>query len=461
VTALLVALTIYQKWCHLVTQRAAMRQAVQDKAFDVAMTLADGVAVNEVLLTTMALAPVQGTPREAGAPPLTLAAVARYARERLDSAGAPVDTLFGLFRIDAALARPTAGAIEGLGSLRDPAVRAVVLAFLEKHWARLVAPQVRLSISTRAVRGEPVRLHLARERTPDGRTLALYGVVVPRRSYSARAAKSALAAAQWLMGGIALLGALFVCGATLEMRRQHQLAADRRNFVAAVSHELRTPLAHVAVLSETLLGPGATGEEQQRRWLGVIHREAHRLARLVDNVLLYARGDEHELVLDRRWADACEVVREVAVTMCDVARARHVRLRVDAPEECLAWLDPGALRQVLLNLVDNAVKYGPDGQAVTVAVLPPRAEPAALTLTVTLTVDDQGPGIAAPDRRRIWKPFVRLGDRGGATGGSGLGLAVVRDLVRRHGGRVDVTRAPGGGARFVVELPQPGARAGR
>ncbi len=259
-----------------------------------------------------------------------------------------------------------------------------------------------------------------------------------------------IGAEQWLVAGIAVLGALFIAATILELRRQHQLAEERRNFVAAVSHELRTPLAHMVLLSETMLGPAAQTSEQRYRWLHVIHRESMRLARLVDNVLLHARGEHHELPMERRWVDACDVVDEVVGHMGPAAAARGTRLCGVTPGRCSVYLDPDALRQILLNLIDNAIKYGPDGQTVTITLSPPTPRDPSLSITV----DDQGRGIPARDRRRIWSPFVRLEDRGGATGGSGLGLSVVRDLARRHGGRVEVLDAPGGGARLLLVLPQ-------
>ncbi len=259
-----------------------------------------------------------------------------------------------------------------------------------------------------------------------------------------------IGAEQWLVAGIAVLGALFIAATILELRRQHQLAEERRNFVSAVSHELRTPLAHMVLLSETMLGPVAQTTEQRHRWLHVIHRESMRLARLVDNVLLHARGEHHELPLERRWVDACDVVDEVVGHMGPAASARGARLCGVTPARCSVYVDPDALRQILLNLLDNAIKYGPDGQTVTITLSPPTPRDPALSITV----DDQGRGIPARDRRRIWSPFVRLEDRGGATGGSGLGLSVVRDLARRHGGRVEVQDAPGGGARLLLVLPQ-------
>jgi signal transduction histidine kinase len=269
-----------------------------------------------------------------------------------------------------------------------------------------------------------------------------------------------VARTQWLLGGVAALGACFVAGVMLQLRRRHQLVEARRDFVAAISHELRTPLAHMALLSETLLVPARGDEEAQRaRWLGVIHREAIRLGRLVDNVLLHVRGEHGGHAIDRAWLDLEDVMDDVLASMELAADARAVRLAADYPGDLMVHADMGALRQVLLNLIDNAIKHGPDGQTVAVTVA---IEPATATRApcVVLTVDDEGPGIAPSDRGRVWRPFVRLGDRGGATGGSGLGLSVVRDLVQQHGGRVELRESPGGGVRAVVSLPQPRALAG-
>jgi signal transduction histidine kinase len=123
-------------------------------------------------------------------------------------------------------------------------------------------------------------------------------------------------------------------------------------------------------------------------------------------------------------------------------------------------VDPGALRQILLNLLDNAVKYGPHGQTIVVRVVRGGDE-------VVLSVDDEGPGIPPPDRRRVFDPFERLDRRGAPkTSGAGIGLAVVRDLVIAHAGRVWIEDAPGEGARVgialrAVDAPQRGDRVTR
>ena len=108
-------------------------------------------------------------------------------------------------------------------------------------------------------------------------------------------------------------------------------------------------------------------------------------------------------------------------------------------------LKPDSLRHILLNLLDNAVKYGPDGQTISVSV-------SATTNDVQLVVADQGRGVPSSEREEIWKAFAR-GHAGQATTGSGIGLSIVRDVVAQHGGRAWVDAAPGGGARFTVSLP--------
>jgi len=117
-------------------------------------------------------------------------------------------------------------------------------------------------------------------------------------------------------------------------------------------------------------------------------------------------------------------------------------------------VDAAAIRQIVINFVENALKFGPDGQTVTVRLdlERPAARGDAEGL-LRLSVDDEGPGVPSADRDRIWQPFVRLAEEGGAPAGTGLGLSVVRQLVAELGGRCSVFNVPGGGARFRVELP--------
>ncbi len=117
------------------------------------------------------------------------------------------------------------------------------------------------------------------------------------------------------------------------------------------------------------------------------------------------------------------------------------------------WVDAAAVRQIVINFIENALKFGPDGQTVTVTLDLERPASGGAGGLLRLSVDDEGPGVPPADRDRIWQPFVRLAEGGSAPAGTGLGLSVVRQLVAELGGRWSVCDAPGRGARFRVELP--------
>ncbi len=244
------------------------------------------------------------------------------------------------------------------------------------------------------------------------------------------------------------LTALLLGTAVVQWRREAELTRLRSDFVANVSHELRTPLAQIRMFAETLLLGRVRSDEERRRSLAIIHRETGRLTHLVENLLAATReGGAVPPVVTEHLALA-RLAREVVDGFAPVAAARQVVIRLDADEGAAAHADPNLLRQVLLNLLDNTVKHGPAGQTVRVTVATHEA-------AVRLIVDDEGPGIAPDDRERIFERFTRLRPDSSAAG-AGIGLAVVRDLVGRHGGRVWVEPAPGPvpGSRFVVELPR-------
>ena len=247
----------------------------------------------------------------------------------------------------------------------------------------------------------------------------------------------------WLYGLAAVAAALTVL-AVVQVRREAELARLRGEFISGVSHELRTPLAQIRMFAETLrLGRVRTAEEGTRS-LDIILQESQRLSRLVDNVLSFSRAERGPLALARVPVPVDSLIDEVADSMQPVARAAGSTLRRGTASGCQVRADAGALRQVLLNLVDNALKYGPAGQTVT-------AGATACDGGVRLWVEDQGPGVAAEHAALIWQPFWRSPDA--VQGGSGIGLAIVAELVSLHRGRAFVERARAGGARFVVELP--------
>ena len=259
-----------------------------------------------------------------------------------------------------------------------------------------------------------------------------------------------------MLGGVLLLGFGFAAAAALGLRRQYKLAEARRTFVAAVSHELRTPLAHVNALSETLLLGRAESPEQAERWLRAIHREGRRLSVLTENVLMHARGEQRGVRAAPQWTDIGAVVRDAVSLVEAQAQTRSARIIIGgaAASGVWGWVDATAVRQIVINFIENALKFGPEGQTVTVTLDVMRSSATEGAHDVlSLSVDDEGPGVPRADRDRIWQPFVRLGQLSNAPAGTGLGLSVVRQLVAELGGRWSVCNAPGHGARFCVELP--------
>ena len=248
----------------------------------------------------------------------------------------------------------------------------------------------------------------------------------------------------YLLGLLGLAAALAVV-AVAQLRREGELARLQADFVSSVSHELRTPLAQIKLYLETLrLGRARTDAE--REWsLAHIDRETTRLHYLVENVLRFSRFGRGDTTVATP-ANLAEEVERVVDEFRPLAASRRARLVVTIGARPTLPMRPEALRHVLLNLLDNAVKYGPNEQTVRVGLDVRDGE-------VVLSVTDEGPGVPVREREQIWSPFLR-GAAARSKGGSGIGLTIVREVVEQHGGRCWVEPAsPAGGARFVVTLP--------
>jgi signal transduction histidine kinase len=244
---------------------------------------------------------------------------------------------------------------------------------------------------------------------------------------------------------LAAAAALFVI-ALMQLRREQELIRLRADFVSGVSHELRTPLTQILLFAETLRLGRARSDRERMDAVGIIVEEARRLMQLVDNVLHFARV-ERGIPGPRAAPIALQpVVRETAALFAPLADAVGVTVALELDSGIQAVADASAVRQILLNLLDNALKHGPHGQRIRITL--DRAGGHA-----RLTVDDQGRGVAPADRERVWLPFVRVAASTAPVEGSGIGLAVVRELAQSFGGSAQVGDAPGGGARFVVLLP--------
>ena len=242
-------------------------------------------------------------------------------------------------------------------------------------------------------------------------------------------------------------GFVLVLHDVTELRR---LEVIRRDFVANVSHELRTPLTAIKGYAETLLGPAGDDRETARRFLAVIDRHSERLGRLTDDLLTLADLELGRTPLHLAAVDLEPTVEDVIQILDERAARTDVHLTADVdPDTPPVLADGDRLRQVLINLNDNAIKFTPAGGRVTV-----RAAPGTRPDLVEIAVQDSGIGIPAQDLPRLTERFFRVDKaRSRALGGTGLGLAIVKHLIQAHGGTLDIASSVGQGTTVRVVLP--------
>ena len=226
-----------------------------------------------------------------------------------------------------------------------------------------------------------------------------------------------------------------------------RLMTVRRDFVANVSHELRTPVTAIQGYAETLLR-GNTDAETSKQFLEIVHRQAQRIGSLVEQLLalseLEARGRED---IAREKVKLTSVAQHVVESVRGRAESRKVRVTVDVAEAAVALADPEGVERAIINLVDNAIKYGDEGGEVKIIGVRDGAK-------VRMTVSDDGPGIDPKHLSRLFERFYRIDPgRSRSHGGAGLGLSIVKHLVESMDGSIDVTSDLGKGASFVVTLP--------
>jgi PAS domain S-box-containing protein len=231
-----------------------------------------------------------------------------------------------------------------------------------------------------------------------------------------------------------------------DVTAERRLEEDRSDFVATISHELRTPMAAVYGAARTLLRDDIElPPERRRELLEIIGEQASRLSRITEEVLLTSKLDRGEVAVEHEPVDVGATVR-AAVEALRTQCPDSMSIEVDIAEDVgAASGDPHRLQQVLVNLLDNALKYG-DGRI--------RVHTTRTDGVVRISVGDDGPGISFSEQERVFEKFYRSDpDQLRAPGGTGLGLYIARELARRMSGRLDLTSEPGGGATFVIELP--------
>ena len=247
-------------------------------------------------------------------------------------------------------------------------------------------------------------------------------------------------------------GLLAVFFDVTDIRRLESL---RRDFVANVSHELRTPVTAILSAAETMDMALARDPEGAKRFLGIIERNAARLQRLIEDLLDLSRIESRELRLRPERFPFEPFATHLLGMFRERAEKRKIGLRLEAPKKLDVDADRRALEQVLTNLVDNAVKYCPEGCSVTL-----RAEPLEGPVPgVRLRVEDDGPGIAEKHLPRLFERFYRVdAGRSREMGGTGLGLSIVKHLVEAMGGTIDVVSLVGKGTTFDVKIPDGATR---
>jgi signal transduction histidine kinase len=286
----------------------------------------------------------------------------------------------------------------------------------------------------------------------------------------------------WFGSLIAVSAASVLCGAVAAWRgfRDQQRASEMKsNFVSSVSHEMRAPIASVRLMAEELVDRGVTDPGKAGEYHGYILQECRRLSALIENVLDFSRHEQGRKEYQFEPTDLVPVVDETIRVMRSYAAERNVSIERQVTGASVeAEVDAAAIQQVLVNLIDNAIKHSPPGAKVQVAVTCPhqgvgdcwgngtpspqpsppvgaRGQSAgARDGWLELSVRDHGPGIPIEEQRLIFERFYRRGtELRRETQGIGLGLAIVRHIAEAHGGTVRVESRSGQGSRFIVELP--------
>jgi len=299
---------------------------------------------------------------------------------------------------------------------------------------RIRSPQVQRALDAALTKSEPYRGE----------------VTLPGRDALEPAAARVLDVRGTLLPGSPPAGAVLVFHDVTELRRLERM---RQDFVANVSHELKTPLASIKAYAETLLDGALHDEAVNTRFLGQIADQADRLDRLILDLLSLARLESGEEPYELRPVSLAPVVRASVEAHFDHAAAKNLSLSLDfgsLDEQTLVRADEEALRQIFDNLIDNAVKYTPEGGRVSVSC---RSSDDAQTVLVE--VADTGIGIPREDLPRVFERFYRVDKaRSRELGGTGLGLAIVKHTAHCLGGNVTVSSRLGAGSRFTVRLPR-------
>jgi signal transduction histidine kinase len=219
-----------------------------------------------------------------------------------------------------------------------------------------------------------------------------------------------------------------------------------RRFTADASHELRTPLTAIRSVGEVALQKTGNGP-YYRDIIGSMLEEVNRLTRLVESLLTISRADAGQIDLHQAPVNALELVQEAATLLESLAEEKQQNVVVEGNPSITLWGDRLILRQAVINLLDNAVKYSPVGGSIRVDVC-------FDVDTVAIEIQDSGPGISVEHREKVFERFYRVDEaRTRAEGGTGLGLSIVKWAVLVNAGSIDLVSEPGEGCTFTIRIP--------
>ncbi|WP_416882070.1 ATP-binding protein [Marivita sp.] len=259
-------------------------------------------------------------------------------------------------------------------------------------------------------------------------------------------------------GAVPMQGKQGVLVSFEDITPMEQAGQMRRDFVANVSHELRTPLTALLGFIETLQGPARNDAKAQERFLGIMGAEAERMNRLVSDLLSLSRVEAEERVRPAGQVDLGAMIEQTRHSLAQLADEAGIGMSVHLPPEPIVVPgDADQLRQILTNLVENAIKYSGKGAYIRISLGVPDYETRLRGQGVRIEVSDTGPGIDAVHLPRLTERFYRVDShRSRELGGTGLGLAIVKHIVNRHRGRLQVESQLGKGTTFTVILPMDG-----
>jgi two-component system phosphate regulon sensor histidine kinase PhoR len=365
--------------------------------------------------------------------------------------GADANTGRGLPTYDRTAAHPQALLIESLiGGLPGPAIvldrDGRVIAF--NAAASAIAPSLR--------RGEPALITLRMPELVDAIRRATASRTAQRVEFFERVPLDRWFEAFVTPVKLATVGdarsdiLLMTFNDLTPLRRVEEMRAD---FIANASHELRTPLAALLGFIETLQGTAKDDATARAKFLAIMQGQATRMARLIDDLLSLSRIELNAHLPPNTPLDLAPIVCQVADGLQTLARDRDVAIKVAAPPDALTVLgERDELIRALENLVENAIKYGAAGKRIDITLA--RSQTCAGVPEARLAVRDYGPGIAPEHLPRLTERFYRVDVADSrAQGGTGLGLALVKHVLNRHGGRLNIESTPGTGATFTMHLP--------